>query len=319
MEIQLLEPISVVQGGAADAGARERHRFKFRHGSHHPGAAHLGYQAQEPAGGFFGGVFQGDGPARRLLREARELLTLERIELHHHSIGGVGQLMALLLPAVIEGHHAIGSAGAFAVGIDAEARSFQPLQSIPLALGPHCIGWQVHRVSEEVQPSGGHHLGVELPQGARAGIARIGKEGFPALLALGVDGLKSVVGDEGLAAHFHPGRWLLELQSQRHRLDGAHVGGDLLTAAAISAGGGAHQHPIGVAQGQGIAIDLELADVLALALRVVLQLAPQASIPGLQLFGVEGVIKAEHADAVLNAAEPLSWRAAHPLGGTVSA
>ena len=101
-------------------------------------------------------------------------------------------------------------------------------------------------------------------------------------------------------------------------MDGAHIGGDLLTAAAITAGGGAHQHPIGVAQGQGIAIDLELADVLALKLRAVLQLAPQASIPGLQFFGVEGVIEAEHANAVLNACEPLSGRAAYPLGGAVS-
>ena len=132
----------------------------------------------------------------------------------------------------------------------------------------------MNRVGKEVQPSGGHHLGVELTQGARAGIAGIGKEGLAALLALGVDGFKGVVGDEGFAAHLHPGRWLLELQPQRHRLDGAHIGGDLLTAAAITAGGGAHQHPIGIAQGQGIAIDLELADVLALVLRVVLQLAP---------------------------------------------
>ena len=135
MEIQLLESIGVVQCGAADAGARERHRFKFRHRRHHPGAAHLGHQAQEPAGGFFGGVFQGDRPARRLLCEASELLTLERIELHHHPIGGVGQLMALLLPAVVEGHHPIGSAGALAVGIDAESSGFQPLQGLPLAFG----------------------------------------------------------------------------------------------------------------------------------------------------------------------------------------
>ena len=267
MEIELLEPIGVVQGGAADAGAGQRHGFKFRHRRHHPGAPHLGHQAQQPAGCFLGGVFQRDRPARRLLREARELLTLERIELHHHPIGGVGQLMALLLPAVIEGHHPMGSTGPLAVGIDAEASGFQPLQGLPLALGSVCIRWQVNGVSEEVQPPGGHHLGVELPQGARAGIAGIGKEGFAALLAFSVDDLKGAVGDEGFAAHLHPGRWLLELQPQRHRLDGAHVGGDLLTAAAITAGGGAHQHPIGVAQGQGIAIDLELADVVALVLR----------------------------------------------------
>ena len=54
-------------------------------------------------------------------------------------------------------------------------------------------------------------------------------------------------------------------------------------------------------------------------LRAVLQLAPQASIPGLQFFGVEGVIEAEHANAVLNACESLRWRTAHPLGGAVSA
>ena len=102
--------------------------------------------------------------------------------------------MALLLPAVVEGHHPMGSNGPFAVGINAEPSFFQPLQGLPLALGPCGIRWQVNGVSEEVQPPGGHHLGVELPQGARAGIAGIGKQGFAALLAFGVDGLKGAVG-----------------------------------------------------------------------------------------------------------------------------
>ena len=114
-------------------------------------------------------------------------------------------------------------------------------------------------VSEEIQPPGRHHLRIELSQGAGAGVAGVGEQGLTAGLPLGVDGREGAIGNQGLAAHLHPVGRVLELQPQRHALDRAHVGSDLLAALAITPGGGSHQHAPLVAQGQGVAIDLELA------------------------------------------------------------
>ena len=74
-----------------------------------------------------------------------------------------------------------------------------------------------------------------------------------------------------------------------------------------------------VAQGQGIAVDLEFADKLPALALALLQLTSQPFIPGLQLLGVERVVEAEQPDAVFNAAESCRWRPPHALGRTVGA
>ena len=72
-----------------------------------------------------------------------------------------------------------------------------------------------------------------------------------------------------------------------------------------------------VAQGQGIAVDFELADKLSALLLAVFQLASQPFIPGLQFFRVESVIKAEQSNAVLHAAEACCRCSTDPLGWAV--
>ena len=70
VEVKLSDPVGVVEGGAADACARQRYGFEFGHGRDGAGATHLSANAQQTGGCFFGGVFQGDRPARSLLGEA---------------------------------------------------------------------------------------------------------------------------------------------------------------------------------------------------------------------------------------------------------
>ena len=113
-----------------------------------------------------------------------------------------------------------------------------------------------------------------------------------------------------------------QLQPQGHAGDCAHVGGDLLAPLAVPPGGSPHQQAVLVAQGQGVAIDLELPHHLqgrqgGARVSLAVEHLEQAAIPGLQVFEAEGVIKAEQADAVLHAGEALRRGAAHPLGGAV--
>ena len=70
VEIQFRQSVGVVQGGATDAGASEGNRFEFGHWGDHAGAPHLVSEAHQPAWGFFGWVFQSDGPAWSFLGEA---------------------------------------------------------------------------------------------------------------------------------------------------------------------------------------------------------------------------------------------------------
>ena len=128
MQIQLRQPVGVVQGGTAHHGAGEGHRFKFGHRGYHPRAAHLAAEPQQPAGGLLGGVLEGDHPAGRLLGKASGILQAQVIQLHHHPIGGVGQGPALFVPAVEKGRHRRQIRQQLGVGIHPEASALQPLQ-----------------------------------------------------------------------------------------------------------------------------------------------------------------------------------------------
>ena len=148
-------------------------------------------------------------------------------------------------------------------------------------------------VGEEVEPPGRHHPGVELAQGAGAGIARIGEQCLAPGLPFRIDGGKGAIGNQRLTAHFQPGGRIAEIQAQGHAGDGAHVGGDLLALFAIAAGGRPHQHTPLIAEGEGIAIDLEFAHhwqgdsgqawQCQLRGRDAIQHLEQTPIPGLQL------------------------------------
>ena len=90
---------------------------------------------------------------------------------------------------------------------------------------------------------------------------------------------------------------MVQLQAQRHALDRAHVGGDVLAPFAIAAGGGPHQQALLVAEGQGVAVDLQFAhhrqrglDLTAGGLAI--EHLEQAAVPGLQVVGAEGVVEA---------------------------
>ena len=316
VQIQFCDPIGVVEGGAADAGAGQGDCFEFGHGGDGTGAAHLSTNAEQTGGGFFGWVFEGDGPARGLLGEAGFVLQLQVVQLHHHAVGGIGEVMTPLLPVVAEALDGGQVFAALPVRVHAETGSVQPLQSCPLA-GGLGVTRQVQGVGEKVEPAGGHHLRIQLAQGSGAGVAGIGEQRFTPLLPFGIDRREGGIRDEGFSSHFHPFRWVLDLQPQRNRADRAHVGGDLFTAAAIAPGGGPLQHPIAVAQGQGVAVNFQFPHQGQAGVAGTVQHLEQPLVPGLQVVAVEGVVEAEHAHAVLNAGEPLRRSSAHPLGGAV--
>ena len=259
MQIKLNDPVGVVEGGAADAGAGQGHGFELRHGRDRTGAAHLNADPYQTCWGFFGWVFEGDRPARRLLSESGFILKTQIVQLHHHAIGGVGKVMALLFPAITEVLDRHQVRAELTVRVDPEACLLQPLQDSPLTVRLLAgTGGQMQGVGEEVEPTCRHHLRVQLSQGSSAGVAGVGEESLTATVPLGVDRCKGGVGNECLTANFHPGRGIVDLQTQWDRIDRSYIGCDLFAAAAVASGCSTVQHPVSVTEGQGIAVDLQL-------------------------------------------------------------
>ena len=112
-------------------------------------------------------------------------------------------------------------------------------------------------VRKKAEPPCCHNLGIELAQGARTGVARIGKQALAPGLSFSVDRCKAPVRDQGLPTHLYPGGRLLQVQTQRYRGDRADICGDLLAPLAVAAGGGSYKQTVLVAQCECIAINFE--------------------------------------------------------------
>jgi hypothetical protein len=94
--------------------------------------------------------------------------------------------------------------------------------------------------------------------------------------------------------------------------DGAGLGGDVVAALAVAAGGGESQDAFFVAEGGGDAVDFGLEDVLGL---LAVEIFLHALIEGAHFGFVVGVVDAHHRDGVLDGGETFDGLAADALGG----
>ena len=95
--------------------------------------------------------------------------------------------------------------------------------------------------------------------------------------------------------------------------DGGHVGRDVLAGAPVAPGGRLHEPPVPVDEGDGQAVDLELADEGG----VLGDLLGQPVGPGLELVGAEGVVQAHHRHPVGHRGEQGRGRRSDRRGGRV--
>ena len=95
---QPIDLVHVVQRGAADRGAADRHGLEPCHRRQLAGAAHLHLDVFDLRLARMRGVLVGDGPARRFAGEAQLLLQPNAVDLHDDAVGFVGQAVALAFP-----------------------------------------------------------------------------------------------------------------------------------------------------------------------------------------------------------------------------
>ena len=107
------------------------------------------------------------------------------------------------------------------------------------------------------------------------------------------------------------------MQAEGNGADGAHVGGDLFAALAVSPCGCPFKNPVAVTEGKRIAIDLQLAHQFQWTAEGAIDRAEEPLIPSVEIVAIERIVQTEQSDAVLNVREALGGSAPHPLGGAI--
>ena len=309
--------VDVVQRGARDGRAGDRHRVELGDRREHTGAAHLDANFAQDGLLFLGRELKGNGPARRAGGKAQVKLLLEAVDLYDHAIDVVVQVTAML-----EGLGAelvdLGRRGAARhVGVDAKASATQPVQKLTLAVDVQRIGIG-DGVDKGGQIAARRDLGILLTQAAGGGVARVG-EGVAALgIGLVVQAHKAALGHIDLAAHFdgtlavgaHVGERRLG-QVHGHILDGTDVERHVLARGAIAARGGAHKGAVLVGKRHAQTVDLKLAGIgdAAGTERILGALEPCV-----ELVQIHGIVHGIHARHMRDRRKLLAHVAAHALG-----
>ena len=97
-----LHLVFVVQRGDTDGGATDEHRLEHCERRGLSGAPDRHHDVLEQRGAFLGRELVGDGPAWRLPRGAERGAQRQVVDLHHDAVDLVGQIVAVLLPALAE-------------------------------------------------------------------------------------------------------------------------------------------------------------------------------------------------------------------------
>ena len=309
--------VDVVQRGARDGGAGNRHRVELGDRREHAGAANLDADLAQDGLLFLGRELKGDGPARRTRGKAQVELLLEAVDLYDHAVDVVVQVAAMLerLGAELVDLSRRGAAGH--VGVDAKAGAAQPVEELTLAMDVQRIG-----IGDGVDKGGKvaarRDLRILLAQGSCGGVARVG-EGVAALgIGLIVQTNKAALGHVDLAADLdgtlavgaHVGKRRLG-QVHGHVLDGAHVERHILARGAIAARGRAHEGAVLVGKRHTQAVDLELAGIGdAAGTKCVLG----ALEPCVEFIKIHGVVHGIHSCHVRDRRKLLAHVAAYALG-----
>ncbi len=177
-------------------------------------------------------------------------------------------------------------------------------------------------VGQKTQRTGFCDGNIQLTQGARGGVARIG-EGFPAQrLLLLIEGRKILFEHDHFAAHFQKRRERpLPAQTQGHGANGAHGLGDHLARFAVAAGQGSAQHTVHIDDFQSQTVQLGVAPEGRRQGAVELRIpgAPHALHKVAPVFVGKDIVQAVHPASVLFFVQTLQQAAAYPQGGRMRA
>ena len=301
--------VLVVQRGLFDGRPPDVHRLQDGVGVHASGPAHVHPYLQEACDRLGGGELVRHGPAGLPADDSQVAAKVEAVYLDHDPVAVVVQVLHLLEPLPIVVDNLLRRVRQRVVPVDLEAQPCQVGQGVPVVVEDVELG-VAQPVDEDVQGPLRGAGRVQLAQGARGGVSRIGV-GWQALGdSLLVEPSELGLGEVDLAPDLEdPGRGVSQ-DPERYALDGPEIQGHVLTGDAVAPGGAAHEDAVLVGEGYRQAIVLQLAHHVEGA---GLQQVGRPGVPGHELAGVEGVGEAVHGDRVPHLGEPLGGLGADTL------
>ncbi len=235
----------------------------------------------------------------------------ERVDLHHHSVDLVLDVVTVLPPPTDERLDLGDTAHHLVVMGDGQAEFGQPAVCRGLCLDVKTLVG-TEPVDGHGQRTPGRDPGILLPQRAGGGVARIGERLLARRDQGGVELGERRRGEENLAPDLQQHRDTRPTQAGRHRREGADVRGDVLADPPVAAGGRPDQTAVLIDQVDRQPVDLQLAQP---GLDVGVPGRPQC--PGLKLGIGEDVVQREHPFQMLDRREQRREGAGDLLGRRV--
>ena len=99
--------VLVVQRGHADRRAADEHRLEHGERRRPTGAPDRHLDVAQQGGALLGRELVGDRPARRARREPEALALGDVVELHHHAVDLVPEVVSMVLPVQAVGEHVV--------------------------------------------------------------------------------------------------------------------------------------------------------------------------------------------------------------------
>ena len=219
----------------------------------------------------FGRVLEGGRPPGHAGGVPELGLQGSRVELEDDPVDLVDEVVAVIGVAGDVGLPFGATAHDRVVGGDGQAPAGEQVVPLVLLTGqllPRSGHDGADAVGDHGQGPRGRHRRILLTQRARRGVTGVGEDlqqgtspGLPLeVLAAAtlVEGVEVRHREVDLTADLQEGRVGLPRQNQRHRFDGAHVPGDVLSDGTVSASRGTGQHAVLICQCHRQTIDLDL-------------------------------------------------------------
>src|SRR5713101_1811253 len=297
----------VVHRHVANGHPADEHRCYVRDRREHARAADVAGDLLDRRLRLFGRVLERDRPTRRPRHEPELELLVETVDLDHHAVDLVVQLVALALPFGVVLDDVVDAGQPAPMLVDAEAHSLQRAEHVPLRSARSAGVERVHEGLQVTAPGDGR---VDLAHAARRGVPWIDIARLALRLHLCVQALEGRDREIHLASHLEDvGQAGGRFDAERHAANGADVRGHVLADGAVTASGGAHQAAVLIREADGKAVDLQLCAVMDVAADG----AAHAPVEGSNLILVKRVLKAEHRRTVANLRELLRGLATNAL------
>src|SRR5579863_3851324 len=149
------------------------------------------------------GILVGNGPAWRLRRQPEPGLLFDRVDLDHHTVDVVGQLVTFRFPLATEREQFANVVAEPALGIYFEAHLAESFQRLPVA-GEARLPIYEQIVGVVLKPTGSGDGGIEHTKRAGRRVARVSETGKALLFAIEVQPFERTPQHDGLTADFKP-------------------------------------------------------------------------------------------------------------------